>query len=234
MQNDDGMKSGVMSSPDYSPMGDDEKEGFVKKVYGIVTIQLTITFLIVYLASAWTPFGNFCTTVPVLVFAIIGFICFLIMAMCVANKVPWNYVALFGFTFSMSFLLSSITAYCDPSDVMKAIILTVIMSFSLTIFALAAGRHAVLLSFFALIFVVCLAEFFIVALWFTPRADNSWLLSTYFALISLVYGCVLVIDTYIMKEGSKVDDYIVASILIYLDIVKIFIYILAAIASSKK
>lgn len=49
----------------------------------------------------------------------------------------------------------------------------------------------------------------------------------------MIYGYYLLIDTHLVKETMEVDDYILGSLIIYWDIIYIFLRILAILASSK-
>eukprot|EP00831_Metopus_contortus_P032935 TRINITY_DN26495_c0_g1_i1.p2 TRINITY_DN26495_c0_g1~~TRINITY_DN26495_c0_g1_i1.p2 ORF type:complete len:125 (+),score=22.77 TRINITY_DN26495_c0_g1_i1:75-449(+) len=63
---------------------------------------------------------------------------------------------------------------------------------------------------------------------------NEWAISFYYAAGALFYGCYLVIDSFVIKESNDVDDYILASIIIYVDIIRIFIYVLAALSKKRQ
>jgi len=61
----------------------------------------------------------------------------------------------------------------------------------------------------------------------------SWMFSVFGALGVLIASCVLVIDTYLISSRVMVDEYIVASIIIYMDIIRIFVYIVMILGSKK-
>lgn len=50
------------------------------------------------------------------------------------------------------------------------------------------------------------------------------------ALICMVY---IVIDLYIIMKDAKIDEYILASIMLYVDIIRLFIFILRIVGSKK-
>jgi len=64
-----------------------------------------------------------------------------------------------------------------------------------------------------------------------------WLTTFYAALMVCVYGLFLLCDTQLIiksgRHGLSVDDYVVGAILIYTDIVMIFIYLLALFGSKR-
>ena len=207
----------------------DEEQGFIKKVYGIVTLQLFITFTMAYLASG-TAFGQFCAHPATLIISLVLLAASMIAAMLLKDKVPGNYIALFVFTFSMGNIVSACTASIDADIVLQAIFVTLVMSTAITIFAWTAGENAAMLALVGLILLTFIAEFLALALIFT---NSDWARSFYCAAIALLYGCYLVIHTHIIREKSDVDDYIISAIMIYLDIIRIFLYVLAALAKKK-
>ena len=209
---------------------EDEKEGYLRKVYGIVTFQLAISFGLAYLASAYEPFGTFCLNPATIITAFVVFIVSLISSLCVKNKVPFNYIALLCFTVSMGLLLSTLTVWFDPRSVLDAMAVTLFMSLAITVYTFIAGETAVIWAFFGIIFGVFIVEFLFLSL---VISGGEWALSFYCSGVAFLYGCFLVIDTYIIKESSNLDDYIVAAIMIYMDVIRIFIYILMIFGSKK-
>ena len=220
-------------SPDFiqsSPIHDDEKKGYMKKIYGIVTMQLLITFAMVYKASVSPSFGEFCTHPATLILAGITMLASMLSTFCLSRKVPYNYIALFTFTFSMGFIVSACTAKIDPETVLTAIVVTLAMSISLTAYVWLAGAEGAMFALLVMVFIAFVAEFLILALIFTRSA---WLYSLYCSLIALMYGCYLVLHTFVIQAESDVDDYIIAAVIIYMDIIRIFLYVLAAMTKNR-
>ncbi len=212
-----------------SKIHEDEQKGYMRKVYGIVTLQLFITFSLAYLASLEPAFGRFCMHPATMIVSFIFLLAGMITALFCHNRVPYNYVALITFTTAMGLIVSACTATIDSNIVLTAIFVTLLMSVALTVFAWVAGEQAAVVSIILLLFGMFILEFLGLALIFTR---SEWLMSFYCSGIALCYGCYLVIHTYIIREQGDVDDYIVAAIIIYLDIIRIFLYILAALAKK--
>ena len=61
----------------------------------------------------------------------------------------------------------------------------------------------------------------------------NWVISFYFAAGATAYACYLVIDTYIVQKWTDVDDYILASITIYIDVARMLLYLLIAFGKRK-
>ena len=182
-----------------------------------------------YVASLSQSFGAFCIHPATLVFAIIFLIAGMILALVLKDAVPWNYIALFSFTLGESVILASSTAALDPESVLTAIFVTLLMSAGLTAFAFTASEDSIV-KYMILIFVLWLTEFLTLGLFFS---NYQWAASFMYSMCALLYGVYLVVDAHMLKETSNVDEYIPAAIIIYLDIIRIFIYILAALGKKK-
>eukprot|EP01022_Parablepharisma_sp_SALTPOND_P029174 TRINITY_DN72726_c0_g1_i1.p1 TRINITY_DN72726_c0_g1~~TRINITY_DN72726_c0_g1_i1.p1 ORF type:complete len:513 (+),score=27.73 TRINITY_DN72726_c0_g1_i1:86-1540(+) len=219
-----------LSRPLDYDLHEDERSGFLRKVYGIVTMQLAVTFGLAYLASVSPEFASFACHIATVIVCIVIFITCMIAACCLKNKVPYNYIALFMFTIAMGLLLANLTAYMDSTAVIEAILVTLIMSVALTAYTLYAGAAAVLTALFGIVAGVFLLEFLFLALIVT---GSQWLLSLYCSAAALVYGCYLVFHTFVFANSEDVDDYIIASIVIYTDIIMMFIYILMIFGGKK-
>ena len=208
---------------------DEEKQGFLRKVFGIVTFQLAFTFSLAFIASVSPSFGAFCMHSATVIVSLVFLIIAIIGALVMKNIVPWNYMYLGVFTLSMSLLLSSATALVDPTIVLTAIVLTLVMSTGLTVFAFIASTEAIIY-YLLCVLALALVQFIVLIL---AVSGQEWAVSAYYALGAFLYGMYLVIDTYRIREMCQVDDYIPAAIIIYMDIIRIFIQILIALSKKK-
>mmetsp|Transcript_15618 Transcript_15618/g.11362 ORF Transcript_15618/g.11362 Transcript_15618/m.11362 type:complete len:177 (-) Transcript_15618:38-568(-) len=151
----------------------------------------------------------------------------------VARKVPTNYILLFLFTVCEAWVIASIAAYYSPEDVYEALLITAAVVILLTVFALLTKKDYTVKR--GVIFVVAIGLLIagIMALFFR----NTFWDFVIYALIVILVGIYLVIDTQMLAGGGQyklsLDDYIVAAMIIYIDIVTIFIYILAILGSRR-
>ena len=149
--------------------------------------------------------------------------------MFVKNRVPINYACLFGFTICMSVMVAAIASFVDPGDVFKAILTTVVISTGLTILVIIMGTNILIWALIIEVIVISLIFLLVFSFMFT----FSLLYSLYIPLVGLLYGIYLVIDTCIVHEFASEDDYIIAAMIIYIDIIYIFIFILSLFGSKK-
>ena len=112
--------------------------GFIRKVYGILSAQLTLTFLMCALSMS-TAFGTFQKQNPALmIIALIASIVTMIMLMCFPSyvkQVPTNYILLGIFTFCEGYIVSALCGVTNPKVVFMAAAMTCFMTIALTIYA---------------------------------------------------------------------------------------------------
>ena len=63
--------------------------------------------------------------------------------------------------------------------------------------------------------------------------DFKWALSFYCAGWALFYGAYLILDVHMVQETNNLDDYITSAIIVYIDIVRVFIYLVGLFGSRK-
>ena len=203
---------------------------YIKKVYSILTLQLMITFIITYCSSYFESIGAFFSHPAVMVIGFIMMLISLISSIFLARQYPYNYIALFGFTIGTSIIVAGCAAKIESNTVLMAIMATLMMSIGLTAYVWRLGDTSVVISLVVLLSGMFISEFIIIAFIFT-RSD--YLFSFYCSIIALVYGCYLVIHTYVIKADTEIDDYTISAMMIYLDIIRMFLYILMAISKKR-
>lgn len=206
------------------------RAGFVKKVYGILSVQLTATFLLCYLAMNSVRLQSFLlNNIGVFFFAVAATIIIPLVLACnrqLARQVPTNYVLLGVFTFCESYLVSFSCIIYDPKIVSMAALLTMGITFSLTLYAMTTKTDITYMGglFFMIatgLFFAGLARFFI----------QSEFLEIMIALGgAILYGLYLIYDTQLIMGGKRgaleIDDYIFGALMIYLDVIVLFLKIL--------
>lgn len=210
------------------------RKGFIIKVYGIIIYQLIITFLIVYLAYIIPSFRAFLMWRPYLSifssFAVV-LIC-LFLPLCyndIYKKVPANYIILTIFTLGISIMVAAPVCFYSEKNVLLALLLTLITVVTLSVYSwktknditYCGGILSVLLTL--LIFGSLFLIFFQVTLLFIIVTICSLILFS----VYLVYDTQLLSGKFGIKYSE--DDYILAALNIYLDIINLFLEILRLI-----
>ncbi|OMJ88766.1 hypothetical protein SteCoe_9230 [Stentor coeruleus] len=211
--------------------------GFIRKVFGIITVQLAITTIIVmsvYLSPAFLMFLNENSW---LIYMFLTFyLVTLILILCcksIAREVPGNYICLLICTVSLSFITGIITSQYDPYSVLTAVIITLIVTISLTIYAVFTKTDfTVCSSFLCILFTATL----IVIILILCSSNNSSLYYFYCWICVIIYGLYLVMDIQLIAGGRRHklchEDYIVGAIIVYIDIIMLFLKILELFKSK--
>ena len=213
------------------------REGFVWKVYGILSYQIMLTSLVVFFALVNSSFQELLLNSHSLygLCCLVSLIC-LLLPLCspkIYQSVPTNYIVMTVFTLSYSWIIAAFTCLYTFSSVMTALFLTFVTVVTLTIYAwktkedysVSGGTlivSLVLLIFSSLIFALIGPPFF-----------N--MLITYLSLV--LFSVYLIYDTQLLCGKGRVkfseDDYILAAINIYLDVVILFTKILSIFGEKK-
>jgi FtsH-binding integral membrane protein len=156
---------------------------------------------------------------------------------CFGRKAPLNYVLLFIFTACETFMIGGLTAGYPRSTVCQAGAATALVTISLTVYAM---KTKVPIEFFgAISMVICLAMIPLMILSFF--ITSSVLNTVYCCFGALLYAIYLIIDTMMITGGKNnmsnvkcdMDDYIIGALMLYLDIVMLFVYILRILGQAK-
>jgi FtsH-binding integral membrane protein len=205
-----------------------DRNGFIRKVYGILTTQLLVTTIIVGYSMQNPTFikwqiDNVALLVTLLVLNIVAQ-CSLICSKTLARRVPINYLLLAVITVSESYLLSLICSEYEPESVFNAFLATLSGFIGMSFYALTTKTQ---IDYFGSITYGCFILFFcsLIAALFLPVP--SIFLNFFIALFSLIF---IAVDTAVVLDGAKygitTDDYIKASLILYLDFIELFIRLL--------
>jgi FtsH-binding integral membrane protein len=214
------------------------RHGFVRKVYGIVSFQLLITVAFIALIKFTPPItAFFVANVWLLWLFIFGtFIVMIVLACCesVSRTYPLNMILLFVFTIMESVLLGVITIRYKTDTVLIAAALTTLIVIGLTIFAFQTKIDFTGLGTY--LFVMCLVLFGFGLIALILRSNIMHII--YAALGAGLFSMYLVFDTQLMLGGKhkysiSPEDYIIAALNLYVDIINLFLMILRLVSASK-
>ncbi len=215
--------------------------GFIRKVYAILSMQLIVSGLFILFSFNDTIRNIYLSNLFLLISSILTSLIILIILMCyphLIKKVPNNYFILTLWTFTMSYILGFMSSFYDSISVLMAISLTITVTLSLTIYAFNTKRDFTFLG--GLLFVCCSIILFLGILFLISGFNNKYLslaYTFYCILCVLLYSIFLIYDTQLIlgKFGREfdIDDYIIAALMIYIDIIHIFINILKLIGSRR-
>lgn len=207
--------------------------GFIKKVYSILAVQMAYTAGFIALAMStpsmaeWMVGDGWWMWIP-LFFVSISCEIAILCCVSVRRKVPINYILLAIFTMCFAYYAaqaSVVYGYDSPEIVYEAAILTFGITGAVTLYAFTTKTDFTVMRGMMFVFSMSLTMFFILSLCF-----GVWMPTFWACLCVCLYGLFLLCDTQMIVGKHKVklsiDDYIAGAMLIYIDIIMIFIYLL--------
>lgn len=168
--------------------------------------------------------------------AAIGSIVLMFMIVCCfGRQAPTNMILLMAFTVCEAWMVGGLTAQYDKTTVIQAGAATALITISLTVYAM---NTKVPIEFFgALGFVVCLGM--IPLLIISLVIQSQMMYTVYCCFGALFYGIYLIIDTIMITGGKQtsnvkinMDDYVIGALMLYLDIIMLFVYILRILGNK--
>lgn len=216
----------------------DDRVNFVRKVYSILACQLSLTAAFIVLVKTNDKFTNWMMTDggPITIVAcILSIVTMFMIVCCFGRQAPLNMILLMVFTLCETWMIGGLTSQYESSIVIQAGAATALVTISLTVYAM---NTKVPIEFFgALSFVICLAmiPLFIVSLFMQTQI----MYTVYCCFGALLYGIYLIIDTILITGGKQtsnvkisMDDYIIGALMLYIDIVMLFVYILRILGNK--
>eukprot|EP00931_Biecheleriopsis_adriatica_P090887 TRINITY_DN647_c0_g1_i1.p1 TRINITY_DN647_c0_g1~~TRINITY_DN647_c0_g1_i1.p1 ORF type:complete len:257 (-),score=41.47 TRINITY_DN647_c0_g1_i1:10-723(-) len=219
----------------------DVRMGFVRKVYGILTVQLLLTAAITFPFQfmAFKALHSAAWLLYLSAFVTIAIMCSLI---CCAEKMrefPTNYMVLGVITVCTGVLTGFSCAAYTWQSVLLALGITVGIFLSMTVYAwttstdfTGAGPYL-----FASLSALCFFGFALSILGLCS-VHIKWSVMFYDFLGVLLFTFYIVYDTQLMIGGNhkvkfSIDDYCFAALNLYLDIINLFLHLLSLLGERK-
>ena len=156
-----------------------------------------------------------------------------------AIEVPRNYILLGVFTLCMAYMVGMVASTYDANVVVMAAISTFAITLAITVYAMTTKRDFTWLGSMIWVFSTMFFLFFI--FWSTApnhwggRYPGMWIVYNLFGV--LIYSVYLIYDTQLVAGGKRyelsMDDYVIAALIVYLDIIMIFLYLLQMLGGSQ-
>jgi len=218
------------------------RHGFIQKVYGILGSQLVVTTGLSALIMKAGE-GLVKSSPGLVLFLLFGSMAASVGMMCVfmccpntMRKVPLNYILLFAFTVAESIMVGFICIQYTQESVLIAVGITALVVVSLTVFACQTSvdftgfgpyLFCALMVLMGFGFVLCIASWVGAA----GSAAFETMRLIYAALGALIFSMYIVFDTQLIVGGKhkmqfSIDDYCMAAISLYLDIIQLFLFLL--------
>ncbi|CAL8364038.1 unnamed protein product [Arctogadus glacialis] len=225
---------------DFTNSGFEDKtirQAFIRKVFMVLTVQLTVTFSFVAVftfvdeaklfvrRNPWTYYASYAV-----------FVVSLIVLSCCGDfrrKHPWNLVALSILTLSLSYMVGMIASFYNTDTVIMAVGITAVVCFTVVVFSLQSKYDFTSCRGVLFVCLIVLLVFSILCIFIRNRILDI----VYASLGALLFTCFLAVDTQLLLGNKKMalspEEYIFAALNLYTDIINIFLYILAIVGRSR-
>lgn len=212
------------------------RRGFIRKVYSILMVQLTITAAMIAAFLYHEPTKRYVQNhIYLLIVAIVVLIVSLIALHCCGDlrrKFPANIVLLSMFTLAEGFMMAVVASTYTAESVLMAVGLTAAICLGLTLFAFQTKWDFTMMGGLLFVGLIILLVLGFVAIFVRNHVLNM----VYASVGALLFSVYLIYDTQLMMGGKhkysiSPEEYIFAAMNLYLDIINIFMYILALVGT---
>lgn len=213
-----------------------DRRAFIKKVYALLTIQLIWTVFFIGIVVGIPEMRDGIQMTVGLFFAALVITLILIIAiMCfkrIARRYPYNYIAMFTFTLFESYIVAFVCSYYDPYVVLCAVLLAFAVTVSLTVYAFKTKSDFTVCGGVLVSVTVSLIMFGFLMIFFHQRYVNI----IFCEIAIILYSIFIVYDTQLIAGGRyqeiSYDDYVIGAVMLYVDIIGLFMYILSLLGSK--
>lgn len=203
---------------------------FVRKVYSILTVQLiaTAAFSALFMFNRdwqrWIHQNAWLTWI-----SMFGSIGTLFLLMWKRSSYPTNFIFLSLFTGLEALAIGNVVSYYDSNIVMQALLITLAIFVGLTLFTLQSKYDFSSWGTFLFSGLWMLIATSLLALFFPT---NSWAQLGFSLVGAAIFSGYIMYDTYILFHRLSPEEYIMASVSLYLDILNLFLNILRILNNS--
>lgn len=206
---------------------------FIIKVYSVVCLQLLTSLIFGIITYTSKSVQDYVLSSPgTYIISIITLFVSLLLLMCLKHKYPLNIILLSIFTLSMSYGLGIVCLSYSPKIVFQALVLTFGITFGLSLFTWYNKEKDfsilgnVLFGFMIILFIGSIFQLF-----FSFGGIGETLWACFGALIFAGY---IIFDTWLILRKYSENEWIMAAINLYLDIINLFLYLLRLLRSLQR
>jgi FtsH-binding integral membrane protein len=210
-----------------------ERATLVRRTYGLVFLSVLVTMFGV--AFTFTQQGVMDASARHPIIMMLCMFAPLFLAQRNARAFPKNVLFTLLFTFIEGVFIAPFLAYAEqnaPGTVSQAAVLTFAAFGGLTLYALVSRRDFSAWGSFFIVGLFVLFVAMIINMFVASAAASVWIA----AVGVLVFAGLLVFDTWrILRSGTfGQDDYVIAAVQIYLDLLNMFLFILSLLGNRSR
>ncbi|KAK8938334.1 BI1-like protein [Platanthera guangdongensis] len=227
------VEAGGGSRPLYPAMTESPelRWSFIRKIYTILSVQILLTVANSAIIISVKPIPHFFvssgTGLGLYLFLLIFPFLVLIPLYFYHQRHPINLILLTLFTISLSFAVGVTCAFTKGKVILEAAILTGVVVISLTLYTFWAAKRGHDFTFLGPVLfssIIVLLVFGLIQVFF-PMGRISVMI--YGGLGALVFSGYIIYDTDNLIKRYSYDEYIWAAVALYLDIINLFLSLLA-------
>ncbi|XP_076064336.1 protein lifeguard 4-like [Oratosquilla oratoria] len=197
--------------------------GFLRKVYGLLSVQLAITTIVAATCAYTEVIRDTIHVNPWIVMICLPFTMCTMFALYVKrHHVPMNFVLLATFTVLEAITVGVVVSMYEAESVIKAFVLTVVITLSLTFYTFQTKRDFSNIGVGLFVGLMVLIGLGLLNLFI----GSSGIELAIAGGGALVFSLFIVFDTQMMMTKLSPEEYIVATINLYLDILNLFLHLL--------
>jgi len=213
------------------------RRGFIRKVFGLLTVQLLVTMGVMAIFF-YQPVRFFVWRRQwIFVLALIATLASMMVLVCCGDlrrKTPHNLVFLGVFTLAQGVMLGTVTIVYSANEVLLAVGIVAAVSLALVVFALQTKIDFTAYAGVLYVGVVVLILFGFFVFLFPSRVGRIG----YASLGAFIFAAYIVVDIQLMLGGKHnyaldPEEYVVATLNIYLDIINLFLMILSCLGIAR-
>ncbi|CAL8401547.1 unnamed protein product [Arctogadus glacialis] len=215
---------------------------FIRKVYAILLIQLLVTVAIVSLFTFSGPVRFYIQTHPGLYMGsyLTFFATYIALTCCgdLRRQYPMNLVLLCIFTLSMASMMGFMSSFYNTKSVVLCLGITAIVCLSVTLFSFHSkfdftSCQGVMLAL-CVVMLLCAITLSIVV----PFGYVPWLHAVYAVIGAVLFTLFLAFDTQLLLGNKRYaispEEYVFATLNLYLDIVYLFSFLLQCVGGGRE
>lgn len=209
--------------------GEENRQRFIVKVLALMICMMLVNVVFVAPTLFIKPLNDFfrATWFCVVPLFIISIVLMFAIYCCrsVSRRFPINYIALFSFNIVFSLTVVYSTVWYTPLSIFAAFFAASVLFVTLFIIGLFIRFHLnkwlpILIGLFIVTIICCIFLVFTLNAWI--RYIINWILLCV-TCVYTVFDVCLISD----KHGLSLDDFVIGALILYMDFVNIFLYILA-------
>ena len=189
---------------------------FLKKVYGLLTLSLLVAVGAAMISPQIVPPGMFWPL-------FIAYFVLSLVAYFVRQKPGINLIALFSFTAVTGLMLGLVASVYDVAVVQDALILTVVIFVSLTVYVIGSKRDFSFLSSFLFTGLIIIIVGGLLNAFIFRNPVGEFIIAG--GGVFLFSGFILYDTSNILRRYS-VDDYVGGTLDLFMDVILLFMYLL--------